>query len=209
VKAPHRATVVPARTTPTAQSATGGGYPRPRVSGGPPDATVDSGWRHLTLERGRPQPDDHARSGEAARLPSPLGYPPAGFQERAVGPPLPSGGHWRGSTSPATRRAAPVPRTIGDARVTGVGGVDDCSIRPQSRFSVRVNGPTRVAEFGPRRRPAWLCLARTRRDRLVAGRGDPHGAGLVATFASSLAVSGGRTDPAVRLTIPLVAQKMR
>ena len=55
----------------------------------------------------------------------------------------------------------------------GVGGVDDCPHEtPPSGFSVKVKGPTRVAEFRPRRRPAWTCMARTRRDRL-AGHGDP------------------------------------
>jgi len=51
----------------------------------------------------------------------------------------------------------------------------------------------RVAEFRPRRHPAWLCMARTRRDRL-ASHGDRRRR-QVATFASSLAVSGALMVP--------------
>ena len=99
----------------------------------------------------------------------------------------------------------PSPRTIGAA--TGHLGSVALTIAPMRRrhrdSPLRSRG-TRVAEFRPRRRPAWTCTARTRRDRL-AGHGDPRAADQVAIFASLLAVSGARTD----LTTPFAARKVR
>ena len=106
------------------------------------------------------------RSRRRLECPVPPGYPPAGFQERALGPPpSPSGGPWRGSTPPATRRAASRPHgPSGPLRVIlGSVALTIAPMRRRHRDSPLRSRGTRVAEFRPRRRPAWLCMARTRR----------------------------------------------